>query len=392
MQHRRINHIFKACVRDFQLNLTGLTVYTEAAIPETPTTGAVTTQTVVDRIGSIPPDDPLTIYFVGSAQDVGEFRLSDTQLLDANALGSALTVSRRSGPTVLIIDCNYAGAVASLIRSAAGGNPNLLLIASTGAGPKNVALFGTLPNSVQPFSFSDLFFDRLTTGESFVSAFAEASDWLSRVQGPVRVQIPQTLPAPIPALFEEFTIGSAYTPDLMDRGVPDNVQPVIFSGDQTREITRGDPLTLAARVDDESTAPGLLRVLAHVSPKDEPERFKEYPLQYDDQQKRYAAAIPNSPKSVFGPTFLTQSYLVSIFAEDDSSNSGKPFVTSVNVVRAPWSVRMSDVNADGIVDSEDIYILREQWHQIADRDASDDGVWTPIDLLLYQTVWRMGWE
>jgi hypothetical protein len=374
-----------------------LLVYSDSAFPGdpgVPVTGPLTTQALVERIRAIPPSDPLTVYLVGAAEGVGVFRLSSSETLQANALGSVLTTSQRTGPTLLIIDCDHAAAVGSAIRTASGGNPNLLAITSTGAGEKNIALFGTLPNTGQPFSFSDFFFDQLLAGESLADAFAEASERLAQVQGPVRLQIPQTLPDPLPESLREFSIGAPYVADLETSGVPDNVEPVILTGSETTHLVRGERLTIGATVRDESTAPEALRVIAHVAPGDAPDQFLQFPMEYRSDQEGHEIAIPGFPESVFGVDITADLFTVSILAEDGSGNSADPLVTSVVVSGAPvvWTPSRADINGDGVADADDLLVLRNFWHQQAKGDTSGDGVWGPLDLLLYQLVWHTQWE
>ena len=391
-------------VRDRYLEMTGerrftparLMVYSESAFPgdpEVPVSGPPTTQSLVQRIAAIPPSDPLTIYCVGAADGVGVFRLSGSEALDVNAFGSALAAARRTGPTLLIIDCDHAGAVGSLVRTASGGNPNLLVIASTGAGQQNIALFGTLAETGQPFSFSDLFFDQLLAGESLVDAFNEASERLAQVQGPVRLQVPLTLPDSVPESLREFSIGSPYVADLQTSGVPDNVEPVILTVSKTTHLVRGDPLTISASVSDESTAAEALRVIAHVAPSDAPDRFIEFQMEYSADNDDYEVVFLGFPENIFGVDVTTDLFTVSILAEDDSGNSADPLVTSVVISDAPveWTPRIADINEDGIINGDDLLGLRNFWHQRTEGDINADGIWGPLDLLIYQLAWRTEW-
>jgi hypothetical protein len=45
-----------------------------------------------------------------------------------------------------------------------------------------------------------------------------------------------------------------------------------------------------------------------------------------------------------------------------------------------------------VADADDLLLLRNFWHQQAKGDTSGDGVWGPLDLLLYQLVWHTQWE
>ncbi|MFH1741123.1 MAG: cohesin domain-containing protein [bacterium] len=374
-----------------------LAVYSETEIPgepEVPVTSPVSTQALVQRIEAVPAEDPLTVYCVGSVGGVGQFQISGIETLDVNALGTALSASRRIGTTLLIIDCDHAAAVGSAIRTAAGGNPSLLIIASTGAGESNFALFGTLPNTGQPFSFSDFFFDQLLSGLSLQDSFEEASDRLIQIQGPVRFQEPVLLPAPMPETFNEFTIGAPYVASLEENGVPDNVEPVVLTGTKTSETVRGEPLTITATVEDESTAPEDLRVIAHVALSDDPSVFVEFAMEYDTVTAMHQVILTDFPEGVFGPDILAEEFTVSILAEDDSGNSADPLVTSIVVTDslAPWNLRLTDMNGDGMADSDDLLGIRSFWHEETEDDISGDGAWGPLDLLLMQMAWQVDWE
>jgi len=353
-----------------------------------------TTQVLVDRINSVPARDPLTIYFLGSAEGVGSFRLSATEILDVNALGSALSASRRTGPTLVIIDCDHASAVGSAIRTAAGENPCLLVIASTGDKEHNVALFGSLPSTGQPFSFSDLFFDRISAGDSLIDAFQKASDRIVQVQGPVRCQNPATLPQPIPETFRTFSIGSPYVAGLMDTGVPDNAEPVIITGSETSHHVRGEDLVITALVKDESASREAIRVLAHIAPSETPDHFAEYPMVYNPGSDSYEVLLADFPLNTFDTDTSADLFLVSILAEDDSGNSADPLVTSIHVSNTPtrWTPRVTDLNGDGITNEDDLLNFRNFWQQKMEGDISGDNVWGPSDLFYYQLGWYMNWR
>jgi len=375
---------------------TRLEVFSENAIPgepEVPVTAPVTTAALVNRIATVPREDPLTIYCVGAAGEVGELRLSDGSTLDVNVLGAALALANRTGETLLILDCDHAAAVGSLIRTAAGGNPNLLILAGTGAGESNKALFGTLASTGQPFSFSDIFFDQLLSGQSIADAFQETSDRLAQVQGPVQIQVPMMLPDPMPESFAHFTVGAPYVASLEDEGVPDNVEPVIATGSATANVVRGQELLVTATVEDESTEPENLSVTAHIAPSEDPESFHEVALAYDTVSGQHQVTISNFPESLFGADLTTEIYTVSVLAEDDSGNSADPLVTSVVVVDAPepWSPRAADLTGDNKTDPNDILTMQNFWHTESEGDISGDNKWGPLDLMLLQLAWRMQW-
>jgi len=374
-----------------------LTVYSEQEIPgetEIPTI-PVTTQALINRIGGIPRGDPLTIYFVGSTDGPGLFRLSETEILGANMLGSALTAQRRTGLTLLILDCDHAAALGSVIRLAAGGNPNLQILASTGSEENNIALFGSVPETGQPFSFSDLFFDQLAQGMPLNEAFEEASERLTQVQGPVRIQVPVAFPDPIAEAFSEFVIGMPYVADLDERGVPDNVEPVIYTGSETRSVVYGDDFSIVATVSDESAEGAGLVVTVHIAPSDAPEQFVEVLMDYNSQEDQFEITLPSFPDGVFGTDIDSDLYTVSILAEDDSGNSADPLVTSVRVTNVPegeWSVSASDVNGDGFTGPNDLLNMQGFWHDESEIDLTGDKVWGPLDLFFYQLTWRMIWD
>lgn len=375
-----------------------LTVYSEQEIGDegdVPVTSPVTTQAIINRVTSIPAGDPLTIYMVGSVEEPGLFRLSEGEILGANMLGAALAAEKRTGLTLLIIDCDHAAALGSVIRLAAGGNPNLQIIAGTGSEEDNIAIFSTVPETGQPFSFSDVFFDQLAQGILLDEAFEEAKERVTQVQGPVRIQVPVSFPDPISDAFVDFAIGMPYVEDLDTRGVPDNVEPVLYTGSQTSSVVYGDDLPITASVSDESAEGGALLVSAHIAPSDSPDRFVEIPMDYNIENDQFETVLANFPEGTFGPDIASELFTISIFAEDDSGNSADPLVTSVNVTERPepeWSISYTDTNGDGVTNTEDLLTLQNFWHGESEIDLNGDGVWGPLDILLYQLAWRMDWE
>ena len=355
------------------------------------------TETLVTRIEAVPSTHPLVVLILASSESPGVLRLSAEETLDTNVLGAALTALKREAATYVIVDAPQAGKVAEDLLAVAGSNPNLAVVASTGNGEYSIAIFGDLESTGQPFSFSDLFFDRLVAGQSVLDAFTAAHDSLLTVQGPLVLQSPSIFPEDVSDALLDGVLGSPVVTDLAEEGVPDALEPIILESPGDQEIVAGERLDIEAWVVDEGGDGSRLNASVRISPAEEGSELPavELAMGYDALSERFSLSILDFPASLFGDTPGVSVFTLAIIAEDADANSAEPSANQITVLEGEGalpsneqlSVEAADVSADGVVDVDDLLRVLGSWHHTSQNDVNGDGFIDMNDIEVLHFFW-----
>ena len=277
-------------------------------------------------------DEPLTLYLVGSSPAPGRFSLQTDEDLDIEAVGIALGLHAQTAPTLVVIDCDRAAAIAQALYEAAGSpTENLLLLTSTGSGSLSISIFSLTGDSGVPVSFSDFFWDQVSSSATVEEAFRIALERLLELQGPLVLQIPEIIPVPAPEAMLGLEVGSPFVEDLRVADVPDNNDPSFLRGPPSTNHVRDQPLTLEAKVSDDGSDSST--VMAHISLRDDASVYAERAMvPVEDASGTFELTVDRFPASLFDPGIAAAAdYLVSLLAEDGDRNSADPYLTSVLV-------------------------------------------------------------
>ncbi len=353
------------------------------------------TNTLLNRIASIPVTDPLAISIFCSSDEDGNVRLSSGQLLDTAALGTALNSTARQAPTLLMIDAPRAAKSVQEIIDASGQHENLACIASTGAAPLNIAIFAEMEGTGQPVSFTDFFFDQIIAGEPIADSFEIARDHILELQGPIVLQNPVMFAGETAAFLNE-PLGSAAVSSVADEGIPDTLPPTILDAPGNQEINTGSRLDIEAWIVDESGMGSDLVAGVIITPDQEETTLPsiELPLGYDADRDRFTLTIFDFPESVFGQVNDVTEFVFAIVAEDAQGNSADPAVSLITIIgedalppEQTITVEDADLDADGVVTSGDLRVLFDSWQNPMNADINHDGMLDAYDLQILQMFW-----
>ncbi len=355
------------------------------------------TQTLIDRVEAVPSTHPLVVLILASSEAAGVLRLSAEETLDTNAFAGALTAAKREAPTYVIVDAPQAGKFAQDLLAASGANPNLAVIASTGDAEFSIAIFGDLELTGQPFSFSDLFFDRLIAGQSVLDAFTVARDSLLTAQGPLVLQNPAILPEDVSSTLLDGVFGSPVVTDLAEEGVPDALEPIILESPGNQEIVVGERLDIEAWVVDEGGDGSRLNASIRISPAEEGSELGtvELAMGYDALSERFVLSVLDFPASLFDDTSGVSVFTLAIIAEDAEGNSAETSASQITVLEGEGvlpaseqlSVEGADVSADGVVDVDDLLRVLGSWHHTSQNDVNGDGFIDMNDIEVLHFFW-----
>ena len=287
---------------------------------------------LLTQLALVPTDESLVLYLLGHSPARGTFLLRDGEELDIDAVGTALALHAQDAPTLVVVDCDFAGALAQTLYDTAGAPAeNLLMAASTGSGTLSIAIFGTAGSDGTPVSFSDFFWDQISQSASTQGAFRIAFDRLLELQGPLVLQIPELIPDPGPDNLLASEVGSPHVEDLSVADVPDNNEPSFIQGPSSQSHVRNLPLVMDAVVSDDRDTSS--QVMAHISLRDDPSTYVDRVMQpIQDATGEFRVEIDRFPGSLFDSNIASATqYLFSLLAEDGDRNAADPYLTSVNV-------------------------------------------------------------
>ena len=352
------------------------------------------TDTLVQRIAEVPPTHSLALLVVASAESNGRLRLASGEVLDAQALGNALSSTARQAPTFVIIDAPGASTVAQDLLSTVGAHDNLLVIAST---LSDVAIFVDHDETGLQFSFSDLFFDQIVAGQDVGEAYEHARSQILAAQGSLVVQIPQMFPDPAPQALLGLTFGSPVVTDVSTFGVPDALAPIILEAPADREVVEDGRLDIEAWIVDESGTGSDLTAAVRLTPVEPEDALPtiELPMGYNPYLDRFTISVFDFPAGLFGKVAGIDTYVISILAEDAKGNSADPASAQVYVVPddvPPANQRLSaegaDLDGDGTVGRGDLLRIHRSWHEPLQNDVDGDGFVDSRDVEVLQFFWK----
>ena len=302
---------------------------------QTPNSRVLTLQNLRTAIQEAGSADPLVLYLLGDTDAGGRFILNGAETLSPADLNATLSSSRGTRPTIVIVDGYRAGAFAETLDRA-----GRVLIASTGSGTVNIAIFSELkgktgtgggaagksalaePRAEPLVSFSHFLFDAINLGKTLNESFAYASNEITALQGPVRLQVPNMIAGD--ETLSQLPIGSAVDPATE---VPsDRLPPVIIDMSPTQSFAAdvGD-LELEVEVFDNQQIETVRAILGAAGTGNE----RTMALHLDTATGLYRMSIseadlPQTPqKQVLVP--------VSVVARDTSGNLSAPVITSIVV-------------------------------------------------------------
>ncbi len=285
-------------------------------------------KTAIQEAGVV---DPLVLYILGDTDNSGRFVLGNGETITATELEETLSTSRGQRPSIILVDGHRAEAFAG------GLDPSCrVVIASTGSGAKNIAIFtelsaggsggnGSAPLAVTPdnraqISFSNFFFDAINQGKGIQESFAYASREITALQGAVQLQVPH-----IHVGNEELSmlpIGSAV--DTGAEELADRIPPTIDDISPTQNA-RSDQaeLVLEAEVSDNR---GIARVTAVVGEMGSGTETK-LTMEAGSEAGRFRVTISSEhlPQDAADKVLIP----VSVVAEDTSGNLAQPVLTSI---------------------------------------------------------------
>ncbi len=256
--------------------------------------------------------NPLILYFLTDINQSGQLIINETERLSPGDLNEILEQDREGTPSVIIVDGYRANLFIENMNQ-----ENKVLIASTGSGEANTALFGVFSDGAQ-FSFSNFFLDAIHLGKNIEDSFAVASQKMITLQGPFITQIPR-LYVENESLAQSPLGMGVETPlaPLTDR-IPPTITDLIQNQNAEMEETH---LSLEIEAQDNREIQSVVAILG-----DSTQGIK-IPLKKNEATGRYNAGItaddlpPTTPDQTFIP--------VSVICTDTSGNLSEPVVTSI---------------------------------------------------------------
>ncbi len=260
------------------------------------------------------PLDTLVLHFIADVNNAGQLILNETETLAPSDFDNAITAVRGINPTILIVDGYRANAFVEKL-----GLTGRTLIASTGSGEMNAALFGEFADGT-PLSFSNFFLDAINLGNSVEESFAIASDQIIALQGPFVVQIPR-LHVGDEALAQ-WPVGVAEDAPLAP--MMDRIPPVIVDLNPTQILESDqDELRLEVEVSDNRAVQSVSVILGETGGENE----KTIQLTPGNKTGLFTGVITFSD---LPPLQLDQESIpVAVIAIDTSGNLSEPVLTSI---------------------------------------------------------------
>ncbi len=283
----------------------------DSGVMETPALGNLL-QAIEESAGA----DYLILYLMADVNSNGQLILNETETLPPDTFNATLTAAHGTKPALIVLDGYRANAFIEQLDTA-----GRVLIASTGSGEMNIAIFGEFIDGTQ-LSFSNFLFDAIDLGNSVEDSFALAMDQIVALQGPFVVQAPRLYVGD--EALADLPVGSAVDKPLEE--LSDRIPPVITELNTTGSLeTSQDSLLLQVEVSDNREAQSVTVILGETGAGNE----KVIPLIKGEGPGLFSLNLTPADLPPMAPD---QDIIpAAIIAADTSGNLSEPALISISV-------------------------------------------------------------